>query len=34
MYGSNQLPAPLQDKHSYQMLVAKLRQKADRENQS
>ena len=33
MYGSNQLPAPLQDKHSYQMLVAKLRQKADRDNQ-
>ncbi len=27
------LPGPLQDKHQYQMLVAKLRQKAERESQ-
>ena len=29
MYGSGNLPGPLQDKQQYQMLVAKLRQKAD-----
>ena len=30
-YGSGNLPQPLQDKHQYQMLVAKLRYKADAE---
>ena len=33
MYGSGNLPGPLQDKHSYQMLVAKLRHKAERDSQ-
>ena len=33
MFGSGNLPGPLQDKHQYHMLVAKLRQKADRESQ-
>ena len=30
---NNNLPEPLQDRHQYQMLVAKLRQKQDRESQ-
>ncbi len=31
-YRTGSLPQPLQDMHQYQMLVAKLRHKADREN--
>ena len=30
MFGSGALPGPLQEKQQYQMLVAKLRQKAER----
>lgn len=31
--GSEHLPGPLQEKQQYQMLLAKLRNKQDRENQ-